>query len=332
MLVLVVGLWLGCIGSVRTRVPAQPADGLYDSEASLQPVSPVLRQAMAAMRKVTATAYYKTYYFRRETALTLLKFRMYQYPRLAERVVSSNRSKAGTAVILGSENSIVYMLTALHVVFFPDTQFTYYPDARGRPGPYLQSVSIKDYQRNVLTGLSGAGAFDIRNTDPKHDLALLAAPVETTKPPQAFPFPLGRAAELDWGVRVWVLGFPRGVAMATPAVVSSPNRDADHGFLVDALFNRGSSGSVVLAFRDGVEHTEWVGVITSVPARRLPVLVPDGMEASEGVEGLPYQGEVTISNLAFIDYGIAFGVPAEVVEKFLLRSGISFIPGGKPAK
>ena len=56
------------------------------------------------------------------------------------------------------------------------------------------------------------------------------------------------------------------------------------------------------------------------------------MEASEGVEGLPYQGEVTISNLAFIDYGIAFGVPAEVVEKFLLRSGISFIPGGKPAK
>lgn len=316
--------WQGCAGQGRPRPPAQPEDGLYDSEAQLQPVSPVLRQAMAAIRRITATAHYKTYYFSRDTALTMMQWKMYDYRRLATHVVSTNRSKAGTAVVLARDKGVVYLLTALHVVDYPDTQFTFYPNPQGRPGPYLQSVSFKEYQRNLIAGLPGTEPFRIRSRDERHDLVVLEAPMDPAEenPPPVFPFPMGRAAELDWGTRVWVLGFPRGFGMVTSGLVSSPNRDAEHNFLVDALFNRGSSGSVVLAFRDGVQHPEWVGVITAVPAKELPVLAPDQLRAGEGVEGLPYRGVMSIRSLTLIDYGIAFGVSAEVVEKFLVRSGV----------
>ena len=45
-------------------------------------------------------------------------------------------------------------------------------------------------------------------------------------------------------------------------------------FLVDAVFNRGYSGGIVLAIRDGVPNFELVGLVKSVPAEYEYVMKP----------------------------------------------------------
>ena len=61
------------------------------------------------------------------------------------------------------------------------------------------------------------------------------------------------------------MGFPMNYKMVSNAIVSSPNYDGKGGFLIDAVVNKGFSGGVVLAIKDGIPNFELVGIIRAVP-------------------------------------------------------------------
>ena len=65
-----------------------------------------------------------------------------------------------------------------------------------------------------------------------------------------------------------------GHKMITRGIVSNTRDDKSDSFLIDALFNRGFSGGIILAIRDGVPNFELVGMAKSVSAKNEYLLTP----------------------------------------------------------
>jgi hypothetical protein len=132
----------------------------------------------------------------------------------------------------------------------------------------------------------------------------------------------------------------------TKAIVSNPNRDKYGSFLTDAVFNRGFSGGIVLAIRDGVPNFELVGMMKLVPGHQHYYLSP----AKEGEQlefdpNIPFTGDVYAESRVDIIYGVAPAIPAEMIVEFLksneetlidqgydLRSFLEPPTAGKPEK
>jgi len=106
--------------------------------------------------------------------------------------------------------------------------------------------------------------------------------------------------------------------MVTKGIVSSPNKDGKGSFLIDAVFNRGFSGGIVLAIRDGVPNFEIVGLVRSVPAEYEYVLKPVPMNQSIEYNPLiPYTGDIYIDQRASLKYGITRVIAIEAIVEYL---------------
>ena len=85
--------------------------------------------------------------------------------------------------------------------------------------------------------------------DEKNDIAILSK--EFSTPPKlhipVFRYPIGKARELEWGSFIYLIGYPKGYKIITKGIVSDPDRDRQGSFLIDALFNSGLSGGILLA-------------------------------------------------------------------------------------
>jgi S1-C subfamily serine protease len=133
-----------------------------------------------------------------------------------------------------------------------------------------------------------------------------------------FDYPLGRARELEWGSFVYVFGYPMGNKMVTKGTVSSPNKDKHGSFLMDAVFNRGFSGGVVVAIRDGVPNFELVGMVKLVSASSEYVLAPSEESGAVGYDPRePYTGTIHAVNKLTINYGITQAISVEAITGFL---------------
>ncbi len=179
--------------------------------------------------------------------------------------------------------------------------------------------------------LPEGGELEILAMDRATDLAILGKQFvsEPQYPIPAFPYPLGKARDLEWGTFVYLFGYPSGYRMVTKGIVSSPNRDRKGSFLVDAMFSRGFSGGVALAIRDGVPNFELVGIIKLVSARTSYVLTP-GREDGDLVydPSVPYAGPVYVEQKTEIESGITQAVSSEVVREFLESSVPVIAPRG----
>jgi hypothetical protein len=114
------------------------------------------------------------------------------------------------------------------------------------------------------------------------------------------------------------MGYPKGYLMVTRGIVSQPDRDHEGSFLVDALFNRGFSGGIVLAIKDGVPNFEMVGMASSVSADFEYKLVPPEEVTRHGYDPrIPYDGDVYLEFNRHINYGITFIVSAELIQSFI---------------
>jgi hypothetical protein len=106
--------------------------------------------------------------------------------------------------------------------------------------------------------------------------------------------------------------------MVTKAIVSNPNRGGAGTFLIDAVVNKGFSGGIVLAVRDGVPNFEFVGIIQWVPEEEESVLVPERQKNNEPYNPIiPYQGEKYVKRFSSIRYGIARVISTEAIINFL---------------
>jgi hypothetical protein len=128
---------------------------------------------------------------------------------------------------------------------------------------------------------------------------------------------------------VYILGFPSGYQMVTRGIVSNPDPGKDGEFLIDALFNPGVSGGVVLAVKDGVPNFELVGIARAVSAKYKNVIKP-GKESHEELynPNIPYDGDVFVKLEKEIYYGVTFTISIESIADFYMKNREYFISRG----
>jgi len=318
-------LLFACTPAAQKVLPAaQRVDGQYDSEFPRTPTSPELGRIAKTIKLVSSLTFYRIYEFSIEQAVTLKEISTADF-KLEEKAVNTTiaqKPASGTAALISADGRYVTLLTCAHIIHDPDTLIYYFQERNRDKSPFIQSVSVKTKQIISIPALPPGGAVQILAMDKANDLALLGIKLDAHP---ALPLPLldikwGRASRLHWGSFVYLLGFPNGKKMVTNALVSEPNRDDHHNFLIDALLPQGISGGIVLAIRDGVPNFEFVGIANALSGREQFILRPDPLaRLSSLARNLPYKGDIyidtQISQVSGITYVIGIENAKELIER-----------------
>lgn len=323
--------WISCSKKGSQFIPGNLSDGKYDSEFPSRSSSEILEKISHTVKMINSIAYYEGYAFAENKHVTLEDILRGNYKNKSDSVISFHNSSSGTATIIYQQNRRIAILTSAHVVEHPDTLITYFISEETDTVQTIESFSLKKKQRNILVGIPDGSGFEILAIEPDLDATVLGKefinlPVEKIP---VFYLPIGSAKELQWGSFVYLIGWPKGQPMVTRGIVSNPDRDKQHSFLIDALFNRGFSGGLVLAIRDGIPNLELVGVVGSVSASFEQVLVPaEGKDSPASGPRLPYIEDIYIKNWQQIDYGITYAISIEAILEFLNNNKTEFEDNG----
>lgn len=323
-------IWSCSTNVFETAFPTL-VDGKYDSEFPYNSSSKQLEEIGNSVKMVNTLAFYSTYIFSKETRL--LK------KDLSENIIDKhsvssnffNQTASGTATVIFSNMNSIVLLTCAHIVDFPDTIITYFENSTGGYSEYVHGIAVKEKQTIWIIGLPDRGEIDLLITDAQHDIALLGKhyPPGAVLDIEAFHYPIGEAKQLEWGSFVYVFGYPLNYKMITKGIVSSPNRDNTGSFLVDAVFNKGYSGGIVLAIRDGVPNFELVGMIKSVPSEMEYILKPAVDNEKQNFNPIiPYVGDVYVEQRQSMKYGITKAIPIESIINFLNDNSRQLIDKG----
>lgn len=307
-------------------------DGKYDIAFPYGSDYHVLETILESIQLLNSSAFYESYGFsledrvrRKDISDDLLKD--HKYPKSV-----FNDFVVGSATIIYFKENRIMVLTCAHVVDFPDTVFTYYETGKASDESIISTVSFKKKQRNYVADLPQGQDYEVLAMDRKLDVAVLGKKFRgdvDKSSIRVFKYSIGAARELNWGSLVYLVGFPAGKKMITTGIVSNPNRDQNHSFLLDALFNRGFSGGIVLAIRDGLPNFELVGLVNAVAADKEVFLVPrDIGELSDLNFIVPYTGDIYAVPRKKINYGISYGIAIEAILDFLQKNKDRFEKAG----
>jgi len=303
--------------NTKTAATGNPvATGRYGSEFPSKNASDEIEKITRSVKKVYCVSSYTTCQFRREARITGYHIQKGTYKQAAWGVISTNETVFGTATIIGYSNSQVLLLTCAHIVISPDTLTSYFEPTEEDPMQYIQSFSVKDKQENWVKDISSCGPFTVLATDQPNDIAILGKKCESlTDTVIPFPFPAGSARELAWGSFVYIFGYPMGSQVVTKGIVSPAVKRPMGEFSVDALLNKGYSGGIILATRNGVPNFELVGMVKTVISNREEFLKP-ASDQPRTPDWLPYKGEVYVGKSENIQYGLNAVVPFESILEF----------------
>lgn len=318
LIVILLLLNLSCsTTSLKTIYPTLN-DGKYDSEFPYRSSSEQLKKISETIQRVNCVAYYTSYVFDSTQAI--------EKSQLTEKMLDSkkvskfffNRTGAGSSTIIYNENGRVALLTDAHVISFPDTIFSYIADRQGNKTVFLQGISLKTGEHIYISGFPGGSEVKVIAIDKKSDLAIVGNKFSQsfTNTLKVFDYPNGYAKELEWGSFVYIFGYPLNDKMISKAIVSSPNYDDRGSFLIDAVVNRGFSGGVVLAIRDGVPHFELVGIVQWMPQETNYFLAPQKSD-NEYSPFVAYKGDEYVEKQTNFIYGITKVIPIERIDSFV---------------
>ena len=314
---------LNCSRQIYQAAYPTLTDGSYDTEFPYRNCSRELKRIGDTVKMVNAIAYYKSYIFDETSQLLRRNLSSEVLKKDAAGHIFFNNSTSGTATIIFHEGRRLALLTCAHIISFPDTIISYFTLSDGRPSVFIQSVAIKERQSNYVTDLWNIPEVEILAADNANDIALLGGELMGSDTPliPIFDYPFGSAKKLEWGSFVYLLGFPRGYKLITRGIVSDPNRDKNGEFIIDALFNRGCSGGLVLAVKDGVPNFELVGIARSAAAEFEYVIRPSStFDQSKYDLNFPYAGELFVDYKANINYGVTHVVPVEQIREFFSKN------------
>ncbi len=318
--VLILLILSSCSGISYDQIYPILHDGKYDSEFPYKGSSEELEKISKSVHRINSTGFYKTFTFSYQDSITPQNIRAEDLESIALNSGYADQSTSGSATTIYSFEGKVVLLTCAHVVNYPDTVFSFFYDGSGNKTNLIQSVLIKDNQTVYAAGFPEGSKMEILAIDEKNDLALIGRnyyALSNLKFP-FFDYPNGKAKELDWGTFVYVFGFPINFQMVTKAIVSSPNRDSQGSFIIDAVVNRGASGAIVLAIKDGVPNFELVGIVQWVPEEEENILVPTKSKNNTQYNPLvPYTGEMFVKRYSSIRYGIARVISIELIKEFV---------------
>jgi hypothetical protein len=265
-------------------------------------------------------AYYKAYIFSEEQNVKYSDIDKITIKKLAKEIQFFNESVSGTATIMYYDSENVGLLTCAHIGNYPDTVVTYFnPEIEDKT---VKQISIKVRDHYFVNELPGTGDYDVIVSDKKRDLAILRKKV--TKDPfqkiKPLKYPIGNSENLELGNFVYIIGYPMGHKMITRGIVSNTRDNKSSSFLIDALFNRGFSGGIILAIRDGVPNFELVGLAKSVSARNEYLLTPSINGNKEYHPNFPYDGDTYVKRFEGINYGITYTISTEDIRNFIIEN------------
>ncbi len=271
-----------------------------------------LEKIEKSVLKITCSSYYKNFF--------------YEYPReentlpenlLYNENITSN-SVAGTGLIIYQSSVRQLILTCHHIFDFEDTLKTYYYDENKNPTKHLSTLSIKSAQKIYIFHKNGSRSqgFIIAH-DKGNDLALIETiPGSILMTEYAFDGKFGNAGHIKLGEELHLLGFPKGFFMVSRGLASPSH--FKNKFMVDAPFNRGFSGGVVIRFIDQKPNYEYIGMANSIAYTSQNVLVPtDDPQLVEQYKSHPYEGYSYVKELKLINYGLTFVIKSEEIKEFL---------------
>jgi hypothetical protein len=323
----------GCMDRELRDYRRTLSDGRYDSEFPSRNASDEISTIASSVHKLYSVSYYTTWQFTRESRV--LRFHMIAglFTKMAVGTISTQESVFGSATVVLAGGNKVALLTCDHIVNSPDTMVTWYEPTEEEPVPFIKSISIKEKQENWVRNLGDCGPFIVLASDFNLDIAIIGKTCGSlAEEPVVFPYPYGRSSELEWGSFVYIFGYPMGQPVVTKAIVSKPVKDDPDEFTVDALLNKGYSGGLILAIRDGVPHFELVGLVRSVSSDEEYYLRPASND-ERYYEIFPYKGEMYVNTREQVHYGLNFTVPAGKILGFykkhrdeLVREGYDLDP------
>lgn len=291
------------------------SDGRYDSEFPYRNCSDELENISKSVKKLYCLVEYDRYDFTIDDQLIKKSLINNSYKKAAFNKGFFSESVHGTATIIYNQYGNIAVVSCAHVIDYPDTIFSYFIDESDHQTDFLQSISIKRKQLNFIRDLPGDGVLDIIAMDKDLDVAFLGNNFDNIGDDiKVFSYPTGKANKLEWGSFVYIMGFPAGYQMVTRGIVSNPNTGKKGEFLMDALFNTGISGGIVLAVKDGVPNFELVGIAKSVSAKYKNVVKPEKDSHEEIFNpNVPYTGNLYIKLEKDINYGVTFAASIEAI-------------------
>jgi len=270
--------------------------------------------------KITATCYYRNTYYaypdKNKDSLALESL-------VIRKNITSN-SVAGTGLILLQRPHKQLVLTCNHVFDFDDSLKTYYYDKERNQTSHLSSLAIKSGQSIYAYHHNGTRSeAQIVAVDEKNDLALIeCAKIEIMFTELQFQGKFANTDFLKLGQEVYLLGFPKGFFIVTKGLASPST--FKNKFLVDAMFNRGFSGGIVISFSEQEPGYQYVGMANSIAYSSENILAPaDEPQVLEQYNNIPYQGEIYVKELKLINYGLTFVIKSNVIVEFLKAESIN---------
>jgi len=325
---------IGCTKKIYDVVYPTLNDGRYDSEFPYRNASQQLEEISKSVKMLNYIAYYKAYLFTENQNVLQSDINNKEIKDKSIDEVYFNETISGTATIVFYDDLKVGLLTCAHIGNYPDTVLTYFEPPNGQRKQIIKHMSIKIREHYFINEIPGEGDLEIVVRDKKRDLALLTKktlndPFQRIKP---FKYPLGESSNLELGSFVYIIGYPMGHKMITKGIVSNTRDNKSDSFLIDALFNRGFSGGIILAIKDGVPNFELVGMAKSVSAKNQYFLTPAPLnEQLEYEPNFPYSGDVHVKKFEDINYGITYTISTDEIIEFLkeneallLQKGFNF--------
>jgi hypothetical protein len=308
----------GCTRTVYLPESGVVSDGLYDTPLSHVGADDVFERAFSAIHFLNSVAFYKELTFPAEAGVQPEDLKEDRAEALASGVEMYHRTASGTATVVHRSPVQIALVTSAHVVAFPDTVLSFYEGDQGRRS--VRTLAVKVRQTNYVPDVPGADRMGILVLDDERDVAILGQLVPDLPAGLApvIDFPAGTADDLQWGSEVFVFGYPAGTRMMTTGLVSKTRRERRNLFLTDANFNRGFSGGLVLAVRDGVPNFEWIGIATAgAAATEITVAPEDTMPLSEDDLDQPYDGPLVLRQQKRLRYGITTCTTIDAVKAVL---------------
>jgi hypothetical protein len=287
------------------------SDDKYDTEFPHRNCSNELEDINKSVVMVTCVGYYSEYHFDIDDRLTLKTMNLER----ARRTTNFNNTSTGTATVISNTNRRVAMLTCAHIVKTPEKIIRYHKK------PNQDIVSSVAFLKRKMIYCSDliTEKIEVLVADDEIDVAILGAVSkreERLLP--VFDYPVGRLSRMQWGSYVYLFGFPRGYRMISHGIVSLSKPQGNRHFYIDSPFNRGFSGGLVVAVKDGVPNFEFVGIATSAAAEFYNYLAPSPGDnfSQEDVSFDPYEGEIFSKRLELIMYGVTQVTSADAIVEF----------------
>lgn len=307
----------------------------YRSSTGSDLIREQIKESFKSIKRVQNEAVYQTYYFDEDNPPRRSDLIDADLQDVADHSKLENHSTAGTTLTISNTRGQIALLTAAHIVSFPDTIWQFAGESVPGFEDRVNAVSIKESLNHYVYSDDQIFSFDVVVTDLDRDLAVLRKDMSEYREYsslETLDIPPGNADRMDWTDEVYAIGYPKGFQMVTSGILSKASFDPSRRLILDASFNRGFSGGALFAVRSDGSGLEWVGLVTMASAEREQYLAPEQIIEGDYQAGEMYEGPLFAKSSFRLNYGITFAIDIKEIGNFFsdyeeeLRDGNIRVP------